>query len=728
MIHWWGNILIARPRAILAFVVVAIIGAGIWGLGVMNHLSLGGFTDPDSESTYVDEYVEQHFGRIDASDLIVLYRPQSGQSLDALGPAVAASLEHIPPDRMVATPRTYWSIPNSDLTKLAFRSTDGSTGLATFAFSGDEDARIRTYLDVRDHLRIPGVEVRFGGIAAVADAYNQEVLTNVVRAELVSFPLMLILLLFVFGGFVAAAVPLAAAGLSLLGAFFALRMLQQWTEVSAFAANTASLIGLGLAVDYSLFMVSRFREELRAGSSTEDAVRAMMVTAGRTVATSAVLLACGSIGMMFFDLALIRSLAYGGLAAMTIAVVVCLTVLPATLLLLGPRINALAWRRGVIDRVEQRSVTFWGNFADRVLRRPVAVFAAVTAVLAVCLLPLSGIKIGDVDHNGLPSGAQARVTMDQFYADFPLARTGAKILAQHADGTPASASEVAAITRAAERVPGVFRVEAVGGPDSGVIYARLTDAERSPAAQQTVDKLRAIATEPGTTLKVGGTTAVSQDGIAATKERIPAMLGFMVLATFLVLLLSFGSVVLAVKAVLMAAISLGATYGVLTWIFVDGHGAGLLGITPSPMFAPIALMLSTLVFGLSSDYEVFLLSRMVESHVDGDDTDTAIRNGIAHTGRVVTAAAFLLVAVTVAFSLTSLTMIRLIGVGVIVGLLIDATIVRMLLVPASVKLMGRANWWAPGPLAAIMARAGHSRVRTPAQQHGQLESADSSSS
>ncbi len=685
------DFIIARARWVLAVVVATVLLAGTWGLGVVDELSLGGYSDPDSESAKVDALVESRFGR-DVPDIAVVYTPTDGRTVDGIRDAVAASLAGIDAGVLARDPVTYWTVP--DAFSPGLRSTDGNSALAVLTLTGDEDRRVKSYQALREELTIDGVTVQFGGFSAVVDAYNEQARADLVRAEIITFPILLVLLLIVFGGLVAAGTPLVIGGLSVLASLAVLRAVNSVSEVSVFATNIASLVGLGMAVDYSLFVITRFREELRNGRGTADAVRRTMSTAGRTVAFSALLLICGFVGMLIFPQAMIRSLGFGGMAAVAVAAVISLTALPAALVLLGPHIDSLSWRTGAIGRGEARAQKFWGTVADRVMRRPVLVAGAIIGVLAVLSAPISGAALGDLDHTGLPADSPARIATQKLITEFTLANSGVTVVVESVTDEPPSPAAVSDVTDAIGRVDGVTAAFPSGSADNlTVVDAIMDSADRTPAALATLDAIRSIPAPAGTTLGVGGSTAQSEDGIDAIYSTIPWMLAIMVLATFTMTTLAFRSIVLSLKAIAMAMISLAATFGVLTWIFHDGHGAGSIGVTAGPLQATMSILVMAVVFGLSTDYEIFLLSRIVEAHDNGANTREAVRLGAARTGRIVTAAALLLITVTAFFSLSELSMMRLVGIGIIVGLVIDATIVRMMLVPALVTLMGNANWW-----------------------------------
>ncbi|SNT43263.1 MMPL family transporter [Rhodococcoides kyotonense] len=686
-----AQFVVRRARLVVASCVVVIVLAGIWGFGVLHDLSLGGYSDPGSEAARVDEIVEAQFGR-QVPDVAILYTPTDGRTVDDIRGDVEQNLSDVDASLLARDPVSYWNMPPAIAQGL--KSFDGRSALAVLTMNGDEDARVKTFLDIRDDLAIDGVDVQFGGFATIADAYNTEARADLIRAETITFPILMVLLLVIFGGVTAAAVPLCIGGLSILASLAVMRVLANFTEVSIFATNIATLVGLGMAVDYSLFVLTRFREELRRGASAEEAVHRTMATAGRTVAFSALLLVCGFVGMLIFPQAMIRSLGFGGMAAVAVSAFVSLTALPATLALLGPRINSLSWRAGAADRGDARAERFWGSVAERVMRRPVVVATAIFALLALLAAPIAGVALGDLDHTGLPPDAPARIATDKLFADFPLANSGVTIMVQSENGSPPDALVVQQLAAEMGRVDGIAAALPSGSADDyGVIRAILTSPDRTQGALDTVTRLRAVEAPEGTDIRIGGATALSQDGITSIYDTIPWMFAIMIAATFVVTTAAFRSIVLSAKAIAMAMLSLAATFGVLTWVFHDGHGAGIIGVTPGPLQATMSILIMAVVFGLSTDYEIFLLSRIVEAHDVGATTREAVKIGAARTGRVVTAAALLLITVTAFFSLSELAMMRLVGIGIIIGLILDATVVRMLLVPALVALMGEANWW-----------------------------------
>ncbi|MFI9503016.1 MMPL family transporter [Nocardia sp. NPDC052566] len=680
-----ARFVIARPRTVLAVVAGIMLLAGLLGAGAADKVSAAGFNDPDSESALVDRLVRAHFGPQNP-DVVALYTAPDGQTLDDIGPRVQQALAGIDPKLLQRPIETPW---RSDPVRQKFlRSADNRQAIAAIFLAGDDSQRIAAYADIEAALRVPGVRTQLSGYSALATEINGQSQHDLVLAESLSLPLTLLVLVLVFGGAVAASLPVAVGVLSVLGAMGAIRLLTEFTEVSTFAVNIASLLGLGMAIDYGLFLVTRFREELADGHEVGAAIERTCATAGRTVAFSALLLICAFAGTFVFPQAVLRSLGFGAIAAVALAAGLSLTVLPAMLTLFGARIGK--------SRSTDRTERFWGRVVDAVLRRPGIVALAVGAMLLALALPLTGVRLGDIDQRALPAGNEMRTTVEELTARFPVASSGVTAVLRGVDGPPQSA-QVDAATRALGAVHGVKQVLQVGRADDFVVFHAFLDAsDRSERAGATVRDIRALAPPDGTRLRVGGDTAATIDSVRSITRAMPWMILVMVTATVLLLLAAFRSIVLPLKAVAMAFLSLAAAFGVLTWIFDDGHLAGALGVSSGPLAAGMVVLIIAVVFGLSTDYEVFLLSRMVEAHGAGAGTEEAVRAGTLKTARVITAAATLLIIVTGAFTLSPLTPMRFLGLGMIIALLIDATLVRMLLVPALVKLMGAANWWMPG--------------------------------
>ncbi len=692
------RLVIARPRAVLA-VIVAVVGlCAAFGADVTQRLSAGGFADQGSESALVDRAVTEHFGP-QSPDVIALYTVPAGRTVDEIGPQITAALDRIDPALLARPAQSYWNAA-APLRNFLI-SPDRRQAVAAVFTAGDDTARIAAYPAIADALRVPGVDTRLSGYSALNSEIVARSQRDLVVAESISLPLTLLILVLVFGGLLAGALPVLVGALAVAGSLGVIRLLTETTEVTTFAVNIASLLGLGMAIDYGLFLVNRFREEYAESRDVPAAIARTYATAGRTVALSALLLMCAFAGTFVFPQPVLRSLGIGSIAAVALAAGLSSTVLPALLALFGTRIGRA--------RSTTRTEHFWTRVVDAVLRRPGVVTVVVGAILLALAAPLTGIRLGDIDHRALPSDSEMRRTVEELTTTFPAAASGATVLIHGLDGPPQTAA-ITAVLADVDAIAGVRDVVQVGRADDVVVlHAFLTAADRSEDATAAVQAIRALAPPPGTTLAVGGDTAATVDTVDSTVRRMPLMIAVMVLATMVLLTVAFRSIMLPLKAVAMAFLSLAATFGVLTMIFYHGYLAGPLGITAGPIPAGMLVLIIAVVFGLSTDYEVFLLSRMAEAHRAGADTTTAVRVGTVKTARVITAAAVLLVLVTGAFALSPLTPMRFLGLGMIIALVLDATLVRMLLVPALVRLMGEANWWLPWRPRLVRMRTGRSR-------------------
>ncbi len=716
MFESWGRVVYARRRLVLILAAIVVAGAAVWGTGVFGSLqSAGGFTAPGSQSQRESDLAARAFGR-DAADVVVLYSsPRLTVHDAAFRTAVTRSLAALPAHE-VRSAATYWSTGSPQFA--------GSGGHATYAVlelaGGTDSARTTNYQAIEGHLAAPGLSTQVGGEVPTMSAINKQVTADIGRAEGISLPVLLVLLLVIFGSLAAASLPLAIGGIGILGSFAALRLLTLVTDVSIYSINITTILGLGLAIDYGLFMVSRFREELHRQDTTADAVAATVATAGRTVAVSGITVAVALASLMLFPEMFLRSMGYGGVATVLVNVLAALTVMPALLAVLGPRVNALRVRRHVQRpaRHEQSGAEqsgAWYRIARSVMRRPVAYVVVTLLALLVLASPFRSITWGGTDARALPAGAPTRVVAEALNHDFPgnpsspievvtqLAGPAAGPAAQ-----PAQRAALAAYVSRLDHVPGVSSAALTGvRGDIARVDLRYAADPYSAAARDIVAAVRAVPPPAGGHAYVGGVTAQLVDELSSLGHTLPWMALVMCLATFVLLFLAFGSVVLPLKAIVMNVLSLSATFGVVVWIFQEGHLSGLLRFTPTGTIDPsMPILMLAIIFGLSMDYEVFLLSRIRERYdVTGDNT-AAVASGLQRTGGLITSLAFLLVIVVGAFSTSGITFIKLMGVGMIVALLVDATIVRILLVPATMRLLGRANWWAPGPLRRVYRKYG----------------------
>ena len=712
MFEAWGRLVYRRRRLVLVVAAVVIAAAAVWGTGVFARLqSGGGFTPPGSQSQRASDIATRAFGR-DTADVVVLYRSPALTVRDpAYRAAVTRSLAALPTDKVLSY-QTYWSTGSPQ-----FAGRGGRETYAVLRLAGATDAaQMKTYQAISGELAAPGLTTRVGGQIPTEVAINSEVKADIGRAEGISMPLLLVLLAIIFGSLAAAGLPLAIGAIGILGSFAALRLLTLVTDVSIYSINITTILGLGLAIDYGLFMTARFREELRVQPTVEQAVSRTVATAGRTVAVSGVTVAVALAGLMLFPEMFLRSMGYGGVATVVVDMLAALTVMPALLAVLGPRVNALRIRgrrgqRSALPPATDEASGAWYRIARSVMRLPVAYVAVIVVVLLALGSPFRSITWGGTDARALPATAAPRVVAQALASDFPANSTTpieAVVKLAGPAGAPAQRAALAGYLTRLDHVPGVIagQVTGVAGNVARVDLRYAANAESS-AARALVARVRAVPPPAGARVYVGGATAQLVDELASLGHTLPWMALVVVLATFLLLFLAFGSVILPVKAIVMNALSLTATFGVIVWIFQQGHLSGLLDFTPTGTIDPtMPILMLAIIFGLSMDYEVFLLSRVRERYdVTGDNT-AAVAGGLQRTGGIITSLALLLVIVVGAFSASGITFIKLMGVGMIIALVVDATIIRVLLVPATMRLLGRANWWAPRPLRRLYARYG----------------------
>ncbi|MGC4787784.1 MMPL family transporter [Micromonospora sp. DT178] len=706
MFAWWGQMVVRLRWSVLAAALVLVAVGSTWGVGVFGQLTGGGFDDPASESSRAAERITRELGP-QGADLVVLWSSDASTvDQPAFRDPVAATVARLR-ERPEITSVTTWY----DTQAPVLLSTDRR---ATYALvqlrAADKDDKAAAYEELRPALDAPGVRTEVGGATAALQESNTQTTKDITRAELLSMPVLLVLLVLIFGGLVAASTPLLIGGLAILGAFVAVRLVNMVTDVSVFAINVITLIGLGMAVDYALFVVSRFREELAAGHDTPAAIRRTMATAGRTVLVSGLTIATAMASLLIFPQAFLRSMALGGMAAVLVAMLAALTVLPALLAVLGHRIDALRvplpWRRGARGARPANGGTggAWARIAHSVMRRPVRYLVGVTVLLLLLATPILRMEFGGFDDRVLPATAEPRVVSERIAAEFP----GGTIAPIDVLVSGASPEQVQPFADRVAAVPGVTGVQVAANRGASTLLTVTYPGEPTgDAAHDVVRALRDLPPPADAEVLVGGRPGVDLDLIDGLAERLPWMALLMAAAILVLLFLAFGSVVLPVKAVLMNLVSIGASFGVVVWIFQDGHFADLLGFTPTGFIEPSnPILMLAVLFGLATDYEVFLLSRVREEWDRTGDNTASVAVALQRTGRIITAAALLLIIVVAGFATGEMAYIKLIGIGMIVAIVVDATLVRALLVPATMRLLGRWNWWAPGPLARVYRRFG----------------------
>ncbi len=695
MLDRWGGVVARRARAVLTLGLLVAVAAAVYGLGVFDTLSQGGFDDPDTESSRELALEREVFGN-QSVDVVAIY---SDDELTADEPEFRAAVAEVVaglPDGTTAKVVPYYEAPPES----GLVTPDGHSAQVLISLAGDsQDEYLDHYADLEHSLDAEGLEVDVAGSFAVYSDVNEITSEDLERAELISMPIVILLALLIFGSLVAASMPAMVGLLAMIGALAVVRLITMFTEVSIFAVNVVSLIGIGLAIDYALFIISRFREELALlppdhPDAAAIAVRRTMGTAGRTVLFSGLTVAAAMSSLVIFPQAFLRSMGYGGVAAVLVAMLAALTVLPAVLRLLGRRVDAgrLPWRRGRAVAAEDAHGR-WARLARAVMRRPVLVIVGTVTLLLLVASPFLGAKWGSVDHRVLPEDAPAHVAADKLLEFGPETSTASLLL----DGT--APGDVASYREAVLDVEGVVGVEEVATGDGyTLLRAAWEGNSQTEASQERLADIRAVDPASGEVL-VGGVTADTVDLLDSVSSHLPWMGLIVVVVMFVLLFVAFGSLVLPLKAIVMNLLSITASFGVVTWIFSDGNLSDLLGFQPQGFLdATNPILMLAILFGLSMDYEVFLLSRVREQYDRTGDNDVAVATGVQKTGRIITSAALLLAIVIGAFGTSGIVFMKMLGIGMLVALLIDATIVRALLVPATMKLLGSWNWWAPGPL------------------------------
>ena len=734
MFAWWGRTVYRYRYIVIAVMVALCVGGGIYGIDLGKHVTQSGFYDEGSQSVAASLLADDAYGRDTSGHIVAIYTAPDGKTVDdpEFSKKILDNLDKAQKDHPDEILRAigYFKSPEM-LSNMADASKKHA--FMSIQLKGDNDDTIlNNYKAVKDSFNIPGIDVKQAGLQPLAAELTGTIGEDQQRAEVAAIPLVAVLLFFVFGGVIAASLPAIIGGLSILGALGIMRIIADFTPVHFFAQPVVTLIGLGIAIDYGLFIVSRFREEIAEGYDTEAAVRRTMMTSGRTVIFSAVIIVASSLPLLLFPQGFLKSITYAIIASVMLAAVLSITVLAAILAILGPNVDALGVRtllrvpflanwsfsRKIIDwfaEKTQKTKTreevengFWGTLVNRVMKRPILFAAPIVIFMIILIIPLGKLSLGGISEKYLPPNNSVRLAQEEFDKIFPGFRTEPLTLViQSENGQPVTDAQVAEIRSKAMAIKGFTDPDnnpeamwkerpyldgASKNPSVRVIQNGLVT--RNDAAKK-ITELRAIVPPKGLNLYVGGTPALEQDSIHSLFAKLPLMVLLLITTTTVLMFLAFGSLVLPIKAALMSALTLGSTMGVLTWMFVEGHGSGLMNYTPQPLMAPMIGLIIAVIYGLSTDYEVFLVSRMVEARDRGMSTTEAIRIGTATTGRLITAAALVLAVVAGAFVFSDLVMMKYLAFGLLIALLLDATIVRMFLVPAIMKMLGDDCWWAP---------------------------------
>ena len=713
-----GAAVYRRRRLVFIAALIGIVFLAVFGFRVLPKLDSGGFNDPGSDSAAVTQILQTEFDSPDA-DLVVALKgavPADDPSFAAMGKSLTTKLAAIGGVKRVTS---YWLTPSPSLT-----SSDGNGAVLLVTY---EPSSTVAASDITDEVKqvvaavdLGATQVYLGGSSVVSQAITGQISSDLARSEAIAIPLTTILLLIVFGSLVAAGMPLLVGLASIFGSFFILYLLTYQTDVSVFALNLVTGLGLGLGIDYSLLVVSRFREELASGREVGAAVARTVASAGRTVVFSGLTVALTLAAMLFFPQFFLRSFAYGGISVVAFAVIGAVIVLPAVLGLVGPRINSLRIRRSV-DRPNRGAR--WATLATAIMRRPWPVAIGSIAVLMLLAWPALGAKFGQIDERALPRDNYSVLDSAAITEDFPGlggapidVMVPADVDAEAIADYTADLSLVATI-EGVDSPAGLFEGGArVGDPTGRTAltsdgYVRLiatsTERPRSPAAEVVIAALRAVPA-PSAQVLVGGFAAQYTDSQRGILQVLPWALGWVLVTVLLLLFMFTGSILLPIKAIILNILSLSAAIGVMVWIFQDGHLAWLVGdfVNTGTIDTSTVVLTAIVAFGLSMDYEVFLLSRIKEEYDRSGDNTASVALGLQRSAGIITAAAVLLAVNFAAFIPASVTNIKILGVGVTVAILLDATIVRLLLVPAFMRIAGRTNWWAPAPLRRVYERFG----------------------
>ena len=706
MFYRLGLKIVPRARLVLALSVVGLLLSAVLGIGAFGRLLSNGFDDPASASSQAKVLLDQKFGG--EPDMIFLVHARTGTvdgaTVRITGEALARRLSADPRLRGVTS---YWRTHSAGL-----RSRDGRDAMILTNVKGNDQAaatNAKALLADYAHLDNSAVTVRIGG-ASGTDVGTQ-VGKDLAVAESIAVPITVILMILVFGTLVASLLPLAIGVLSIFATFAALDLLTHVTSVSVFAINLATGLGLGLGMDYALLMVSRFREELAKGEDVGEAVARTMATAGRTIAFSALAVASALSAMLVFPVYFLKSFAYAGVGVTVFSAASALLVLPALLAVLGRRVNS-----GRIPGVRaMRSVEapFWGRLAAGVMRRPFVAALPVVAVLLFLATPLLSVTFGTPDDRVLPTNSASHQVGDALRNDFATTPDVIDVLITPALPKP----ELQSYTQQVRHLSGVQRDDIsvgnglAGQPATQRVSLSTGMDPASGTAQDLVKQVRAVPVPAGTRVLVGGATATLIDAKHAISAHLLLAGALIVVTTFILLFLFTGSVLQPIRALLGNVLTLGATLGTMVWIFQDGHFASVLGFTPRPTDTAMPVLLFCIVFGLSMDYELFVISRIKELHDAGATNADAVTGGLARTGRIVSTLAALLAVGFFAFGTSHVSFIQLFGLGTGLAILIDATLVRGVLVPAFMRAFGERSWYAPAPLRRIHNRIGVSEDR-----------------
>lgn len=753
----WGALVYRFRRPVALLMVVLALAAASLATRTSSALSSGGWLDATSESAEVSARLDTEFGA-GKSAVIALFRADS-PGADATSPAfqqaIATAVAGLADD-----PRVTGVVGYRDTGDRRFISRVGDAAYVVIQLDLTDEASVAAVDDIRAAIAPPaGYTYWLTGYGPITKDSAVQSEEDLQKAEVVSLPIAALVLILVFASIVAAGLPLFVAGLAIPSSLALIYLVAQQVEMSIFVLNIATMLGLALAIDYSLFIVSRYREELRRGRTVGEAVERAIGTAGKAVAFSGIAVAIGMSGLLLFEAPAIRSIGIAGALVVLCSVVFALTFLPAVLGMLGPRVNSLSLGgllrrfRAASDIPSPARASRWERLAHAVMRRPITVLVPTLAVLLIAGAPVLRLEQGVPGAEIYPAGVESRDAYVALETEFAPGETTPVVILADVPGSPIDPATIRALSdyaRELTELDGVDRVEGpftIANPQTGApltpdevaaLYA-LPDSQRPagldallaryvrgstvrldaispvpptrPAATDLIPVIRVMQPGDGITTQVGGSAATAHDFLVSQGERTPGAVGLTLVASGLILFLLFGSLIIPIKAVIMTLLSISASFGALVWIFQDGNLSNVLAFEPlGYTIAGNPIIMFSVIFGLSMDYEVLLLSRIQEAYRRTGDNRASVAEGLARTAGVITGAALIMITVFSAFALAEVITIKSIGVGMAIAVAVDATIIRVLLVPATMRLMGRWNWWAPGILGRLVDRLGFSHV------------------
>jgi RND superfamily putative drug exporter len=685
-----GHVIVRRRKAMVVFFIVSVLTAGTIGTMIFSRLDSGGYSNPNSDSYQVYNYLNKNLKIADPNVVVVV---DSG-NLAITDPAIVAKAQALEAEMAKALGVTsvvsYWSTGGEK----TLAATDGKAAYILVYGGGEaftpESQEMGAYFQKNFDGKRDGLTIYSGGVGVVGNAINKKIADDLKIAEAISIPLTVILLVLVFGAMAASAMPLLVGVSAILGAFFLLYLISLFTSVSVYALNLTTGLGLGLGIDYALLIVNRFREELHRGKNVEDSIVATMASAGKTVFYSGLTVLVTLFSLTFFPLPFLKSFGYAGVSVVAIAVAGALFGLPPILAMLGKKVDKGTVRKSAITHKDEGR---WAQTARLVMKRPVAVVLLSLIILGILAAPIKDIAFSQGDARILPASNPAAVATAIQESRFGSNIATIDIIVL--DGATKE-NEISSYIEKVKQVNGIVSVAAprvIGNDVQITAYESMLP--RSPEAQQLINNLRDLPSPTGTL--IGGVAADYTDTQNGISQTLPLALGWIAISVLILLFVFTGSIILPIKAVLLNVMSLAATMGALTWIFVGGHLQWLVGsftVTGS-LDTSIVILIFVVVFGLSMDYELFLLSRIREEHLLGKSNVESVALGLQRSARIITAAAVLLAVVFAAFVTSGVTSIKMMGFGVAFAVVLDATLIRALLVPALMRLLGERNWWAP---------------------------------